>query len=171
MQSIATLRSTGCRNSEQKSWTSAVSSTAKSYETTRNEKSLKPMSQRGACNLSTINSRRQGIAQEAYLYRSQSTDHFSTHRQALRYIVRNTSLPQSMRTQAQLQLASMHCYTRPTQIKNRCIMGGIAKGVFRDFRMGRVCLISLYFQTVLWLQPGRSAIQKQIQPHRIMTRG
>jgi small subunit ribosomal protein S14 len=32
----------------------------------------------------------------------------------------------------------MHCYTRPTQIKNRCIAGGKGKGVFRDFRMARV---------------------------------
>jgi len=42
-----------------------------------------------------------------------------------------------MRTRAQLELANMHAYTRPTQIKNRCIMGGIARGVFRAFRMGR----------------------------------
>ncbi|KAK5107751.1 hypothetical protein LTR62_000727 [Meristemomyces frigidus] len=58
-------------------------------------------------------------------------------RQALRYIIRNTSLPQRTRAQAQLQLTQMHCYTRPTQIKNRCIMGGKGRGVFRDFRMAR----------------------------------
>ncbi|CAD0042362.1 unnamed protein product [Aureobasidium pullulans] len=39
---------------------------------------------------------------------------------------------------AQLQLSQMHCYTRPTQIKNRCIAGGKGRGVFRDFRMARV---------------------------------
>ena len=60
------------------------------------------------------------------------------YRQALRYIIRNTSLPKRMRTSAQLQLAQMHCYTRPTQIKNRCVMGGVARGVLRAFRMGRV---------------------------------
>lgn len=32
----------------------------------------------------------------------------------------------------------MHCYTRFTQIKNRCIMGGKGRGVFSDFRLGRV---------------------------------
>ncbi|EHY54724.1 Small ribosomal subunit protein uS14m [Exophiala dermatitidis] len=64
-------------------------------------------------------------------------EQFEPQRQALRYIIRNTSLPQRIRTQAQLQLAQMHCYTRPTQIKNRCTMGGVAKGVFRAFRMGR----------------------------------
>ncbi|EME38754.1 ribosomal protein S14-like protein [Dothistroma septosporum NZE10] len=58
-------------------------------------------------------------------------------RQALRYIIRNTSLPQRTRAQAQLQLTQMHCYTRPTQIKNRCTMGGKGRGVFTDFRMAR----------------------------------
>ncbi|KAI4790619.1 hypothetical protein E4T44_10620 [Aureobasidium sp. EXF-8845] len=58
-------------------------------------------------------------------------------RQALRYIIRNTLLPQRARAQAQLQLSQMHCYTRPTQIKNRCIAGGKGRGVFRDFRMAR----------------------------------
>ncbi|KAJ4357355.1 uncharacterized protein N0V89_001930 [Didymosphaeria variabile] len=58
-------------------------------------------------------------------------------RQALRYIIRNTTFPQRVRAQAQLQLSQMHCYTRFTQIKNRCIMGGKGRGVFSDFRMGR----------------------------------
>ncbi|KAF2197682.1 glucocorticoid receptor-like (DNA-binding domain) [Delitschia confertaspora ATCC 74209] len=58
-------------------------------------------------------------------------------RQALRYLIRNTSLPQRVRAQAQLQLSQMHCYTRYTQIKNRCIMGGKGRGILSDFRMGR----------------------------------
>ncbi|KAF3000730.1 hypothetical protein E8E13_003687 [Curvularia kusanoi] len=58
-------------------------------------------------------------------------------RQALRYIIRNTTLPQRVRAQAQLQLSQMHCYTRFTQVKNRCIMGGKGRGVFSDFRLGR----------------------------------
>ena len=37
----------------------------------------------------------------------------------------------------------MHCYTRFTQIKNRCIMGGKGRGVFSDFRMGRVRICAL----------------------------
>jgi ribosomal protein S14 len=60
------------------------------------------------------------------------------NRQALRYAIRNTSLPARVRVQAQLQLARMHAYTRSTQIKNRCIAGGIARSVFRDFRIARV---------------------------------
>ncbi|KAI9843983.1 MAG: 40S ribosomal protein mrp2, mitochondrial [Thelocarpon superellum] len=62
-----------------------------------------------------------------------------TERQALRYIIRNTTLPQRMRAQAQLQLSQMHAYTRPTQIKNRCIIGGRGKGVLSEFRMARYC--------------------------------
>lgn len=32
----------------------------------------------------------------------------------------------------------MHAYTRSTQFKNRCIMGGKGRGIMSDFRMGRV---------------------------------
>lgn len=60
-------------------------------------------------------------------------------RQALRYIIRNTTLPPRARAEAQLQLTQMHCYTRPTQIRGRCLLGGKGRGVFRDFRMSRVC--------------------------------
>ena len=59
--------------------------------------------------------------------------------QALRYIVANTSLPQRTRIQAQLQLGQMHCDTRRTEIRNRCIMGGKGRGILGDFRMSRVC--------------------------------
>ena len=62
----------------------------------------------------------------------------SCFRQALRYIIRNTTLPQRMRASAQLSLAQMHCYTRRTQIRNRCIQGGRGRAVFSDFRMARV---------------------------------
>ncbi|KAI9784232.1 MAG: 40S ribosomal protein mrp2, mitochondrial [Peltula sp. TS41687] len=60
-----------------------------------------------------------------------------TERQALRYIIRNTTLSQRMRAHAQLQLSQMHAYTRFTQIRNRCIEAGKARGVFRAFRMAR----------------------------------
>jgi ribosomal protein S14 len=66
------------------------------------------------------------------------TNNECVHRQALRYIIRNTTLPQRVRAQAQLQLSQMHCYTRFTQVKNRCIMGGKGRGVLSDFRLGRV---------------------------------
>ncbi|CEJ90904.1 Putative 37S ribosomal protein MRP2, mitochondrial [[Torrubiella] hemipterigena] len=58
-------------------------------------------------------------------------------RQALRYMIRNTSLPPRARAEAQLQLTQMHSYTRPTQIRNRCIMGGRGRGIFRAFKLNR----------------------------------
>ncbi|RDA82556.1 hypothetical protein CP532_2937 [Ophiocordyceps camponoti-leonardi (nom. inval.)] len=60
-----------------------------------------------------------------------------TERQALRYIIRNTTLPPRKRAEAQLQLWDMHCYTRSTQIGNRCVMGGKGRGILRDFKMSR----------------------------------
>lgn len=62
------------------------------------------------------------------------------HRQALRYIIRNTTLPPRVRAEAQLQLTQMHCYTNPTQIRNRCILGGKGRGIFSDFKMSRVSM-------------------------------
>jgi small subunit ribosomal protein S14 len=38
---------------------------------------------------------------------------------------------------AQLALNKMHAHTRPTQIKNRCVMAGKGRGVLREFRMAR----------------------------------
>lgn len=73
------------------------------------------------------------------MYR-QDTDRNARGRQALRYIIRNTSLPQRTRAQAQLQLTQMHCYTHAAQIKNRCMMGGKGRGILSDFRMSRVCM-------------------------------
>jgi len=53
-------------------------------------------------------------------------------------MIRNTTLPPRVRAEAQLQLTQMHCYTRPTQIRNRCIMGGQGRGILSDFKMSRV---------------------------------
>ncbi|QPG98652.1 hypothetical protein C2857_007830 [Epichloe festucae Fl1] len=64
-------------------------------------------------------------------------EQFEPERQALRYIIRNTTLAPRVRAEAQLQLTQMHAYTRPTQIRNRCIMGGQGRGVLSDFKMTR----------------------------------
>lgn len=73
---------------------------------------------------------------EALRWSSSANSEF--YRQALRYIIRNTTLPPRVRAEAQLQLTQMHAYTRPTQIRNRCIMGGQGRGVLSDFKMTRV---------------------------------
>lgn len=79
-------------------------------------------------------------AATAPMRRKSQTLTTSRHRQALRYIIRNLQLPARMRAQAQLELSQMHCYTRPTQIKNRCIEGGKGRGILSDFKMSRVRL-------------------------------
>ncbi|SPN99983.1 probable ribosomal protein S14 precursor, mitochondrial [Cephalotrichum gorgonifer] len=58
-------------------------------------------------------------------------------RQALRYVIRNTTLPARVRAEAQLELSQMHAYTRGTQIRNRCILGGKTRGILRDFKLSR----------------------------------
>ena len=70
------------------------------------------------------------------------------HRQALRYIIRNTTLAPRVRAEAQLQLTQMHCYTNPTQIRNRCILGGKGRGILSDFKMSRVSMAP-------WIDHGR----------------
>lgn len=82
---------------------------------------------------------------------------YITRRQALRYIIRNVTLSSRMRAQAQLQLSQMHCYTRSTQIKNRCIEGGKGRGVLSDFRMARVRFISLFL-----VHPGLLRLRRSI---------
>ncbi|GAW15620.1 hypothetical protein EKO27_g1994 [Xylaria grammica] len=62
---------------------------------------------------------------------------YEPERQALRYIIQNTTLPARTRAEAQLQLTQMHCYTRPTQIRGRCLLGGKGRGILRDFRLSR----------------------------------
>jgi len=59
-------------------------------------------------------------------------------RQALRHIIRNTTLAPRTRAEAQLQLTQMPVYSRPTQIRNRCILGGKSRGILRDFKLSRV---------------------------------
>lgn len=59
-------------------------------------------------------------------------------RQALRHMIRNTTLPPRVRAEAQLQLTQMPAYSRPTQIRNRCLLGGKTRGILRDFKLSRV---------------------------------
>lgn len=96
-------------------------------------------------------------------------------RQALRYIIRNTTLPPRVRAEAQLQLTQMHCYTNPTQIRNRCILGGKGRGIFRDFKMSRVGSVqeNLAGETRCGLRcsgrgnaNGALAVQFQVAGHR-----
>lgn len=71
-------------------------------------------------------------------YKRYKTAEEEVNRVALRYIVRNTSLPMNVRMEAQMQLSAMPNYTRPTQIHDRCIETGYGTSIIREFRMSRV---------------------------------
>ena len=120
-----------CHNSERGSSIWAASSIPRSFATTPSARCSSRMSQKGTRFPSSS-------ALPIPTQRKVSADAFCYHRQALRYIIRNNSLPQRTRAQAQLQLTQMHPYTQPTKIRNRCAMGGKARGTMSDFRMSRV---------------------------------
>lgn len=137
-----------CRCSVRRSLILVASSTSEPCAITRSARFSRPMKRRGAS---------QSVPDRAVAL---SRDHDTIHcllanslglgssiklvvltsgsRQALRYIIRNTSFPPRVRAEAQLQLTQMHCYTRPTQIRNRCILGGKGRGILSDFKLTRV---------------------------------
>jgi len=66
-------------------------------------------------------------------------------RRAYLYIARNENLPPQARHQAQLQLNSFDRFTRPTNVKNRCIESGRGRGIIGEFGLSRVCrLLYMY---------------------------
>ena len=118
------------------------------HETDRYEQCPQP-----SCRL---NSSKGELLEDGRLIQSKMYESYTNgklHRQALRHIIRNLTLPARTRAQAQLQLTQMHCYTRPTQIRNRCIEGGKGRGVLRDFRMTRVCTGSELGWKFSWSKP------------------
>ncbi|KAH6915247.1 mitochondrial 40s ribosomal protein [Coprinopsis sp. MPI-PUGE-AT-0042] len=58
-------------------------------------------------------------------------------RRAYLYVARNETLPPQVRHQAQLQLNSFDKYTRPTTVKNRCVLTGRGRGVMSQFGLCR----------------------------------
>lgn len=70
---------------------------------------------------------------------------------ALKFIARNSSLPQKVRLEAQLQLNALPNYTRANQLKGRCVDSGRGKGVIRAFRL---CRYQFRMQALQGLLPG-----------------
>ncbi|KAK9379790.1 mitochondrial 37S ribosomal protein uS14m, partial [Kockiozyma suomiensis] len=58
-------------------------------------------------------------------------------RKALKYVTYNTTLPMSVRIQAQMKLSAMPSCTRMTMVKNRCVMTGKGRSVLSKFKMCR----------------------------------
>ncbi|VEU23193.1 DEKNAAC104311 [Brettanomyces naardenensis] len=70
---------------------------------------------------------------------------------ALKFIARNSALPQRLRLEAQIQLTSMPNYTRSTQIRGRCVDSGRGRGIISDFRL---CRYQFRMQALQGLLPG-----------------
>ncbi|TPX48101.1 hypothetical protein SeMB42_g02407 [Synchytrium endobioticum] len=66
------------------------------------------------------------------------TVHVEPKRQALRAIVRDTSLPMAARFRAQLDLNRMPRYTRPCSIHGRCPESGTARGLIVEHKLSRI---------------------------------
>ncbi|KIK08401.1 hypothetical protein K443DRAFT_672424 [Laccaria amethystina LaAM-08-1] len=58
-------------------------------------------------------------------------------RRAYLYVARNETLPPQVRHQAQLQLNTYGRYSRPTTVKNRCIVSGKGRGIISEFGLSR----------------------------------
>ena len=63
-------------------------------------------------------------------------------RRAYKYIARNTTLPSRIRHMPQLELNAFPARARPTAVKERCIETGRGRGIFTEFGLCRVCVIS-----------------------------
>lgn len=135
-----------CRISGRRGWISAGLSMPAWFATTRSARSSSNMSLNGMTTLET----QRPLARKLAKVNQNWLVLFTLCSQALRYIIRNTTLPQRVRAQAQLQLSQMHAYTRPTQIKNRCVAGGIARSVIRDFRIARVSDFIACWLSMVW---------------------
>lgn len=68
-------------------------------------------------------------------------------RRAFKYIARNTTLPQRVRHQAQLQLNQFPNKTRPVAVSNRCTETGRGRGVISEFGL---CRVSFPSELLFW---------------------
>ena len=64
-------------------------------------------------------------------------------RRAFKYIARNTTLPQKVRHQAQLQLNQFPNKTRPVSVSNRCTETGRGRGIISEFGLCRVSAVPI----------------------------
>ena len=70
-------------------------------------------------------------------------DSHAKKREELKAIIYNKSLPLEERFQAQLRIAAMPRNSSKTRIRNRCELTGRGRGVYRKFRLSRICLREL----------------------------
>ncbi|KAJ3339852.1 40S ribosomal protein mrp2, mitochondrial [Gonapodya sp. JEL0774] len=66
------------------------------------------------------------------------TSEYEVERNALRYLVRNQTIPLPTRMQAGVALASYPRAARKHAIVNRCTETGMARGVVGEYRISRI---------------------------------
>lgn len=64
-------------------------------------------------------------------------------RRMLRALIRDRSVPQSIRFEMCMELNALPRHSSGTKITNRCVRTGRAKAVYRQFKMSRICLREL----------------------------
>lgn len=77
------------------------------------------------------------------LRRIQICDRCKNKRQELKSIVNNKSIPVDQRFIAQLKLSKMPRDSSAVRIRNRCLLTGRGRGVYREFNLSRIVLRKL----------------------------
>jgi len=75
--------------------------------------------------------------------REKQVRRFAAKRARLRAIADDQSLPQEDRFAARLKMAEMPRNASPVRVRNRCLISGRPRGVYRKFKMSRIALRDL----------------------------
>ncbi len=74
------------------------------------------------------------------LKRRNAVEKYSTKRAALLEIITNSKLTEEERFAARLKLQALPRNSSPVRLRNRCLLTGRPRGVFRKFGLGRTKL-------------------------------
>ena len=74
------------------------------------------------------------------LKRRNTVEKYSTKRDALLEIINNSKLTEEERFAARLKLQALPRNSSPVRLRNRCLLTGRPRGVFRKFGLGRTKL-------------------------------
>lgn len=69
--------------------------------------------------------------------RAKLVEKYASKRLELKEIINNKSLGDEQRFEARLKLQSLPRNSNPTRQRNRCLLTGRARGVFKKFGLGR----------------------------------
>jgi len=75
--------------------------------------------------------------------RMKLVDRFATKRAALKEVARDRTLPPEERFQASLKLAELPRNSAKNRVRNRCLVTGRPRGVYRKFKISRISLRDL----------------------------